>query len=188
MGKRKELINVWNVTWDAFVAWSPTNGGNGYHGRNSGITRRGSHRPDSHRMKLYTEEHPPACCSTSQAQLEFRQSRIAYMIVIEWEKSSWTSWLELEIGWRCLRAVIERRGTLKLETMFYSSYNLTSKPLSAALRLKSYGPFLITEKMGKVAYRVQLPSHTKIHGIFHALQLKQYEGNHHSVSIDPTSF
>uniref|UniRef100_M8BUB2 inositol-1,3,4-trisphosphate 5/6-kinase n=1 Tax=Aegilops tauschii TaxID=37682 RepID=M8BUB2_AEGTA len=47
---------------------------------------------------------------------------------------------------------------------------------SLKLQHKHYGAFLITQRVGKVAYKLQLPDHIKIHPMFHATQLRKYLG------------
>ena len=42
------------------------------------------------------------------------------------------------------------------------------------LAKRYYGPFQITTRMGKVAYQLQLPDHSRIHPIFHYSLLKPY--------------
>lgn len=47
-----------------------------------------------------------------------------------------------------------------------------------------YGPFKVTTWVGKVAYRLELPSYTKIHNVFHVSLLKKKIGN--KVTPSPT--
>jgi hypothetical protein len=44
------------------------------------------------------------------------------------------------------------------------------------LSSKWYGPFLITQAIGKRAYKLQLPTDSKIHDVFHINQLKKHLG------------
>ncbi|XP_047340570.1 uncharacterized protein LOC124944158 [Impatiens glandulifera] len=42
---------------------------------------------------------------------------------------------------------------------------------------KFYGPFLVVEKIGKVAYRLNIPSTARMHNIIHVSQLKKRVGS-----------
>ncbi|GKF85730.1 hypothetical protein Tco_0253557, partial [Tanacetum coccineum] len=53
------------------------------------------------------------------------------------------------------------------------------------LSLKYYGPFKVAERIGEVAYKLELPSSSQIYPVFHISQLKKYHGKDHSVGVLP---
>lgn len=55
-------------------------------------------------------------------------------------------------------------------------YRLAAFGFRGALKLqnKYYGPFLITQKVGRSAYKLQFPEDVKIHPVFHVSQLKKH--------------
>lgn len=57
---------------------------------------------------------------------------------------------------------------------------------SQKLAPKFFGPYKILDKMGSVAYKLELPSYSRIHPVFHVSQLKRLIGNATSTTQLPT--
>lgn len=53
------------------------------------------------------------------------------------------------------------------------------------LEARFYGPFEVTERVGKVVYRLKVPSSAQIHAVFHVLQLKKAVGTQPLSKIPP---
>ncbi|KAL8134900.1 hypothetical protein AgCh_009783 [Apium graveolens] len=58
----------------------------------------------------------------------------------------------------------------------YRKKSLANRPFEK-LAARFYGPFEITERIGQVAYRLNLPPTSKLHPVFHVLQLKKAVGS-----------
>ena len=58
----------------------------------------------------------------------------------------------------------------------YRKVSISFKP-NAKLSPKYFGPYKVLDKVGEVAYKLELPVHSKIHNVFHVSQLRKHVGD-----------
>jgi hypothetical protein len=70
-----------------------------------------------------------------------------------------------------------------LRLQHYAQSSVVNRPCKK-LSYKYFGPYPILERIGKVAYRLELPEASKIHNVFHVSQLKEYRADYTPVFKD----
>jgi hypothetical protein len=92
----------------------------------------------------------------------------------------------LELAQRRMKANADKHRTecefqvgeaVLLQLQPYAQTSVVNRPFPK-LAYKYFGPYTILERIGKVAYRLELPASNKIHNVFHVSQLKDYHADY----------
>ncbi|XP_068340358.1 uncharacterized protein [Pyrus communis] len=85
--------------------------------------------------------------------------------------------------WRCLAQAVGERVLVGPEIVEETTQNVQLSPWIGVVRFRKkgklspryIGPYMITERVGEVAYRLELPSElAKVHNVFHVSMLRHY--------------
>lgn len=71
---------------------------------------------------------------------------------------------------------------LKLQPSVQSSIDDSS---SQKFAFKFFGPYKVLSRVGQVTYRLELPTSSSVHPVFHASQLKKAMGARHEITASP---
>ena len=74
---------------------------------------------------------------------------------------------------------------LKLQPYWQKSLK---KKFNVKLSQRYYGPFKVLERIGEVAYKLELPSTSRLHPVFHVTMFKKRVGNPSLISSDLPAF
>ncbi|GKE03875.1 reverse transcriptase [Tanacetum coccineum] len=137
------------------------------------------------KLKLSTAYHPQ---TDGQTEVVNRSLGCYLRCICGDKPKEWIKWLPLAEF--CMVKEVDRTLQAREEAIKMLKFHLKRqvsirKGQHHKLSSKYYGPFKVAERIGEVAYILELPSSSQIHQVFHISQLKKCHGKDHSVGVLP---
>jgi hypothetical protein len=132
------------------------------------------HEPDLGAMpSMSSDPEAPTILTERTAQLELLKTKLAAA----------TNRMKLKADRNRTEKEFSVGDQVLLKLQPYVHQSVVSRPYPK-LAYKYFGPYKILERIGKVAYKLELPTGSLIHPVFHVSQLKEYHSDYNPVYTD----
>jgi len=122
----------------------------------------------------------PTTAASSSSASNFLQHRETQIAAPKTHLAAAQNWMKLQADRSRSDRTFQVGEQVLLKLQPYVQQSVVSRPYPK-LAYKFFGPFTVIEKIGAVAYRLDLPSHSLIHPVFHVSQLKPFTPNYSPV-------
>ncbi|WVZ49037.1 LOW QUALITY PROTEIN: hypothetical protein U9M48_000419 [Paspalum notatum var. saurae] len=122
----------------------------------------------------------PLSASTPPSVAELAQVRELHLQVLKQHLAAAQNRMKLQADRGRVELQFQPGDFVLLKLQPYTQSSVVSRPYPK-LAFKYYGPFKVLERVGSVAYKLELPSDAQVHPVFHVSQLKPYTPNYSPV-------
>jgi hypothetical protein len=115
----------------------------------------------------------PATTSTNASVTEWANEREAHNDLLRQHLLQAQNKMKLKADKNRTHREFQVGEQVLLKLQPYVQQSVVSRPFPK-LALKYYGPYVVLERVGKAAYKLDLPPYAKVHPVFHVSQLKPF--------------